>query len=81
VDPGIKVKQFYDVWEMNAEVFDIFMASAGNWNRLQDGQITGLNYPALDAVMNLMEVTDRKTKFQDIRAMESACLEVFKRGR
>jgi hypothetical protein len=41
------------------------------------GQVHGLDYAAVRAVMDMLDVPDTAQTFRDVRVMEAAALEVF----
>jgi len=68
-----------DVWPENWNVVLVFLALMTQW-RIGFAGVTGLDYSALVAVMEINEVprADRRQMFADIRVMEAAALEVLR---
>lgn len=68
-----------EVWPENAMAVRIFVDMATQWCRAgMTGAKTGLNYAALDAVMDLRNVPEphREEVWDQIRIMEGAVLEL-----
>lgn len=42
-----------------------------------NGHVLGLDYAAVRAVMDMLDVADKAQTFRDVRIMEAAALEVF----
>ncbi|AKJ41477.1 DUF1799 domain-containing protein [Pragia fontium] len=59
--------------------FNVFKALSTQWRRGMDGP-TGLDYGCLQPVMELMEIKNKATVFEDIRQMERAALSVMYKG-
>lgn len=71
---------FVFVWPEHRQAFDVFCAMQTQW-RMGGGGMggsmpTGLDYPALQSVMQLLEVpvADLMQVFADVRVMEGAAL-------
>jgi hypothetical protein len=75
----LEVKENFEIWEINKPVLEVFLSCGSQWRRNWDGQYMALDYTALESVMNLMDVTNKKEMFEDIRTMEYAALEVMNR--
>ena len=74
---------FVRVWPEHHLSFDVFCAMQTQW-RMGGGGMggsvpTGLDYPALQAVMQLLDVpeADRVQVFADVRVMEGAALDAM----
>lgn len=68
-----------EIWQENLESFSVFQALTTQWRISDMGYFFGLNYPAVESVLNMMGF-NRKRKaeiFEDIRIMENAALEVL----
>ena len=78
---------FVFVWPEHRQAFDVFCAMQTQW-RMGGGGMggsvqTGLDYPALLAVMQLLDVpeADRVQVFADVRVMEGAALDAMAEAR
>ena len=78
---------FVFVWPEHRQAFDVFCAMQTQW-RMGGGGMggsvpTGLDYPALQAVMQLLDVPKaaRVQVFADVRAMEGAALDAMAEAR
>lgn len=78
---------FVRVWPEHRLAFDVFCAMQTQW-RMGGGGMggsvpTGLDYPALQAVMQLLDVpkADRVQVFADVRVMEGAALDAMAEAR
>jgi len=79
---GMKGNYQFEVWEENEEVFDIFSQLSTQWRSdSMTGRVLGLDYPGINAVLDMLAVTDKKTVFKDIRAMEVAVIKELNRGK
>jgi len=71
------------VWPCNYEALEVFISSATQWRRIVRGnrvEFLGLDYPAVQSVMQMLEVSQPQQVFKDVRAMERAALEIFRNG-
>lgn len=71
-----------EVWEDFALGFKVFEAMASQW-RIGPGGATGLDYAALPAVMDLLDIPgpERRTVFEDVREMEDAAMGLMQEQR
>lgn len=69
-----------DVWDCNWPAYLVFSAMLTQWRMGFSGP-TGLDYPALDVVMTLHNITDKRALLEDIQIMELEALKVFKERR
>lgn len=65
-----------EVWPDNADALNVFIGMATQW-RPSFGGVIGLDYAALPAVLDMLEITRKKRAavFDDLRVMEDAALE------
>ena len=56
----------------------LFIDLATQWTVTGMGEIVGLNYAAVEAVMRMKKLTKRDRLFADIQIMELAALAVFR---
>lgn len=71
----------YEVWPECAESLDVFLRMNTQWKiDGMSGKATGLDYPALASVMDMMGVADRKQAFEDCRSMEAEALRIHRVG-
>ncbi len=70
----------FEVWPENADAVGLFMACQTQWRQDAAGGPTGLDYAALEAVMRMHKVKDKRAMLGDIRAMEYAALEALNGG-
>lgn len=68
-----------EVWPDNVDAINVFISMATQW-RPSFGGVIGLDYAALPAVLDLLEVTKKKRAavFEDLRVMEDAALETIR---
>jgi hypothetical protein len=66
-----------EIWPENWPAVEVFSAMLTQW-RIGMGGPTGLDYAALPAVMDLLEVERRTECFAGLQVMESEALEVFR---
>lgn len=66
-------EEAFGIWPENLPAVTVFIAMGTQW-RIGVAGVTGLDYTALPVVMEMMEVSDKKSVFQDIVVMESAAL-------
>lgn len=60
----------------------VFVACDTQWRHVgMTGITTGLDYPALEAVMRMMAIDDTRDTFERIRTMESGALEALREQR
>ena len=76
----VEIKEDFDLWDINLEPFEVFMACATQWKRGVSGAVLCLDYTALAAVMSMMDIKDKKMVFEDVPAMERICLGEFSGG-
>jgi len=74
------VETHFDLWEMNYPVLQVFCACSDDWKITQQGKYRSIDKLALGAVMEMMEVTNRKEMLTDIIAMQNAALEILNNG-
>ena len=67
-----------DVWPELWPALELFSALCTQW-RVGMGGATGLDYTALPVVMDMLEIApeDRRERFEEVRVMERAALEVM----
>jgi hypothetical protein len=65
---------------MNLEVLQVFCACGDDWKITPKGQYKSIDKLALGAVMEMMEVANRKEMLTDIIVMQNAALEVLSNG-
>jgi hypothetical protein len=72
----------FGVWDENNQAFMLFQQCQTQWNVSMSG-ITGLNYPALHAVMIMTAIPAEKqpTLFEEIRFIESGFLSAISEQR
>ena len=65
----------FELWDENFPAYNLFQQCQTQWNVSMSG-VTGLNYPALQAVMTMTAVPTEKqtTLFEEIRFIESGFL-------
>lgn len=63
----------FEVWEENWEALGVFSACSTQWNYGQTGA-TGISYPSLCAVMDLLEVEDKPAVFRQVQIIELGAL-------
>jgi len=69
----------FEVWPECVESLDLFLSMNTQWKvDGMSGTVMGLDYPALNAVMDMMGVTDRKQAFTDCRTMEAEALRIYR---
>ncbi len=66
-------KKIFHVFEENAPAVEMFVRCDTQWRTSFNG-ITGLDYAAVKAVLEIFEVEDKKRLMDDIRIMEVAAL-------
>lgn len=66
-------EQVIEIWPDVAPSLNVFKALNTQW-RIGLNGCTGLDYNCIPAVMDLMDIDDRATVFDDIRLMESVAL-------
>lgn len=69
-----------DLWECNRASLDLFMAMGMQWRIGPNGPV-GLDYCALPVVERGLGTELTRERFADLRLMESAVLEHFRRSR
>ena len=62
----------------NAEAARLFRASETQWRISANGAITGLDYVALELLMKLHEVEDKKDAFWRVQVMEREILKILR---
>lgn len=67
----------YEVWPENWEAVLAFIACGTQWRRLAVApyRLAGLDYAALEAVLRLRRVKDRRDVFERVRVLEQAVLQ------
>lgn len=71
-----------EVWPENWPAVCLFLACTTQWrieSRPDSNLPIGLDYPAVEAVMRIHEVSDCKAMFAQIQIMELAALQEFRR--
>lgn len=71
----------FEVFEENAEAVAIFVDLSTQWNLSPGGRLVGLNYSSLDFMFRLYRVKDRKTRFEEIRLLESGALKALREAK
>jgi hypothetical protein len=66
----------FEVWPENESSLTLFLACSTQWET-QNNRVVSINYQALHAAMQMLEMTDRPQLFRDIRVMESVALAEF----
>ncbi|MFZ5530292.1 MAG: DUF1799 domain-containing protein [Pseudomonadota bacterium] len=74
--PG-EARTDFTIWPENSVSCDVFLACCTQWRTGPMGGCLGLDYPALECVMRMMQVEDIPKVFRDVRIMEAAALEVM----
>lgn len=75
----LKPKEF-TVWHDNWPSLELFAACATQWRPLpMGGGVTGLDYTAVRAVMQMTGVQDQRPAFEDIRLLELGALAGFRK--
>lgn len=66
----------FHVYSENWQVVTLFLAVGTQWNISFDGQLTGINYTALEAAMSMSNIRKklRSKYFSEIRLMENAAI-------
>jgi hypothetical protein len=68
----------YAVWPENWEAVELFLAMQSQWRHAgMSGVRVGLEYSALPAVFDLLQITDRRDAFARLQVMEYAALEAL----
>lgn len=69
-----------EVWPDNVDAVNVFIAMSTQWRTSFSG-VTGLDYAALPAVLELLHIPKRERPgvFDGLRAMEDAALEVMRK--
>lgn len=82
--PAEKAERDFEVMEENWPSLLLFLDLQTQWRRHIGirGHITwqGLDYTAVEALMRIERVKDKKTAMRDLRAMEAAALPVLNGG-
>lgn len=65
------------IWPENWSAIEVFAAMQTQWRTGMAGA-TGLDYAALPAVMDLLQIEDRTQAFKNVRVMEIEALEIFR---
>ena len=68
------------MWDMNLVAMQVFCTCSDDWKLTPQGKYKSIDKLALGAVMEMMEVADRKEMLTDIIAMQNAALEVVNNG-
>ena len=68
-----------EVWPDNLDAVNVFIGMATQW-RPSFGGVIGLDYGALPAVLDMLEIARKKRAavFDDLRVMEDAALETIR---
>lgn len=71
------------LWPENAATVEVFIAMSTQWVRDFSGNVTGLRYEALPAVMRLCAIprADHAPVFAGLRVMERAALDAIQESR
>lgn len=85
IDPqqfsDLKKQDFdFEVWPENWDALEAFCAMATQWRVNPFGGVAGLDYVALNAVMDILGLRERKDVFQAVRVMESAALPILNKS-
>lgn len=67
----------FEVWIENWDTVEIFCSMATQWRVNPFGGVAGLDYGALNSVMDIMQVRDKRDVFASIRVMEATALPVL----
>lgn len=68
----------FELFAENEQAFEVFTACATQWRYAgMSGQALGLDYPALQSVMQMLEVDNQSAVFQQVRLIESGALSVM----
>lgn len=72
-----------EVWPENWQSLELFVALGTQWNVSAMGHYLGINYPAVDAIMNILAVPKKQKPdlFSDLQIMERAALEYINRDK
>jgi len=65
---------------MNQEALEVFCALGDDWKVTPKGQYKSIDKLALGAVMEMMEVANRKEMLTNIIIMQNAALEILSNG-
>lgn len=65
---------------MNLQALRVFCACGEDWKVTPNGKYKSIDKLALGAVMEMMEVTNRKEMLTDVIFMQNAALEVLDNG-
>lgn len=77
-DAGASVKaDVFLIWPENVTSLSVFLACSTQWRYGATGGCLGMDYPALECAMRMMDVKDAPAVFRDVRIMEGAALEVL----
>lgn len=67
----------YEVWPECADSLEVFLACDTQWMVNEwSGTAVGIRYEALPAVMDMLDVEDRRQVFADVRVCEAEALRV-----
>lgn len=67
----------FEVYEDNWESLELFLRLRTQWVTMPFGGLRGLDYAGLNAVLQMLKVSDTGRAFSDMQIMESAALAVF----
>jgi len=76
----IKPQEYFEIWEMNLQALQVFCACGDDWKLTPQGKDKSIDKLALGAVMEMMEVANKKQMLTDIIIMQNAALEVLSNG-
>lgn len=65
-----------EIWPENVDTVSIFLRLSTQWVVGGMGGIVGLNYQAVEAVFNILDIEDRAEIFAGLQIMERAALAV-----
>ena len=66
--------QDFEVWPENWDALLMFLKLRSQWRVSPMGQLIGLDYTAVLAVINFEESTDKNQLFDDVQKIESGAL-------
>lgn len=71
----------FELWPENKEAFEVFLMCSTQWRLIPMGGMQGLDYPAVESVLNLLGAENKPQLFKDIRFIEMGALGELKNGK
>lgn len=62
------------IWPQNWRVHRLFLRLQTQWKRKPNGDLAGLDYPAVDVTMRMMGLKNRAVLFEELQDMEFAAV-------